>query len=195
MIHMKCLFALLFISLSFSFAAAAFDECESYAIQVPAADLLKTLKVASESLYKDVTSLEVRFDGKGKLSIFYENGVPKLIKMTYINSSGLTFIAQKSFEEIQAGNPLAYENKVKTGKSIIVERGEVFKQGAKYNLNLRIRSGLNPDSYTSYPIQFNSDLSNPNLTSNGNEFSSIIFSPGVSMFSWDGTFKKVDFKN
>jgi hypothetical protein len=192
---MNLFFLTLFVALSFSLSAGAFDDCECPAIQVPASDLLLTLKRASDSLYKDIVSLEVKFDGKGKLSIFYEKGEPKLIKMTYTNSSGVTSISQKSFDDIQSGKALFYENKLKTGKAIIVERGDVFKDGRKYNLNIKIRTGLNPDTYSSYPIQFNSDLNNPHLAANGKEFSSIVISPGISMFAWDGTFKKVDFKN
>lgn len=185
------LLSLLFISLS---AAAGEPDCESTAIQVPAEGLLKTLKAASEGLYKDVASLKVNHDGEGKLSIFYENGVPKLLKMTYTNGKGATSIGQKSFEELAAGKPLNYENKDKPGNAIILEKGPTFINGSKYSLVLKIRSKLDPVQYTSYPIEFESDMAAPKLSAKGKNFKNIIISPGVSWLSWDGTFTKVDFK-
>jgi hypothetical protein len=175
--------------------ANAQEHCESDAIQVPAKDLLNTLKESSESLFKDVSAIEVRFDGKGKLSVFYEKGTPKLIKLSYTNGNGFMSVGVKTFDEIEAHNPLSYENKAKPGKAIVVERGSNFKEGDDYNLLIRIRSGINPDRYISYPIVFHSELNNPRLSSQGREFDSILITPGVSMFTWDGTFKKVEFKN
>lgn len=179
----------LLISLSVN---AAEEDCDS--VPLPAKDLLRTLKAASEGLYKDIAGLKVNHDGEGKLSIFYENGVPKLLKMTYTNAKGVTSIGQKSFDELASGKPLNYENKDKPGNAIILEKGPAFVNGSKYSLVMKIRSKLDPVEYTSYPIEFDSEMSAPKLSSKGKNFKSIVISPGVSWLAWDGTFTKVDFK-
>lgn len=191
---MKILKPLLLTSLLISLPAISQEEdCESTAIQIPAAELLGTMKVISEGLYKDISTLKVNLDGEGKLSVLYEKGVPKLIKLTYTNGDG-TSIIQKSFDEIANGVPLVYENKSKPGKAIILEKGSSFKNGNNFSFSLKVRTSLKPEKHTSYPIEFNSDMTSPKLLSNSKSFKSIVLSPGVSLMSWDGTFKKVEFK-
>lgn len=191
---MKNLRPLLLSSLVMTLPAfAQVEDCESTAIQVPASELLSTMKTVSESLYKDVSSLKVNMDGEGKLSVFYEKGVPKLIKLTYTNGDG-TSVVQKSFDEIGNGNPLIYENKSKPGKAIILEKGNRFKNGNNFSFSLKIRTSLKPEKHTSYPIEFDSNMSSPKLLSNSKSFKNIVLSPGISLMSWDGTFKKVEFK-
>lgn len=183
------------VSLTLSVWAENPEECGDRGIQVPASELLGTLRMASEGLYRDVSGLEVKHDGKGKLSIFFENGVPKLLKMTYTNGNGKTTVGVKSFEDLENNKPLTYENKDKPGSAIILERAHSFREGSKYNLVLKLRSSLNPEKFTSYPIEFDSDMSAPKLSANGMEFKTMVIHPGISWMSWDGTFKKVDFKN
>jgi hypothetical protein len=190
---MKNLKLLLISSLVFFLSAAHSSEmCTS--VQVPAAELLNTLKAVSEGLYKDISFLKVNLDGDGKLSVFYENGEPKLLKLTYTNSKG-TIVVQKSFDELERGIPLVYENKDKPGKAIVLEKTTGFKDGDKYSFKLSIRSGVDPEKHAAHQIDFESDPSGPKLLSNKKPFKNIVLSPGVSMFSWDGTFKKVEFKN
>lgn len=189
---MKNLRPLLLSSLLITLPAVA-EDCESTAVQVPAAELLSTMKAVSENLYKDVSSLKVNMDGEGKLSVFYEKGVPKLIKLTYTNGDG-TSVVQKSFDEIANGHPLIYENKSKPGKAIVLEKGSSFKNGNNFSFSLKVRTSLKPEKHTTYPIDFNSDMSSPKLLSNNKSFKNIVLSPGISLMSWDGTFKKVEFK-
>lgn len=174
-------------------AFAQEEDCDTPAIPLPAREFVSAMAAVTNGLYKDVSSLKVNLDGEGKLSVFFENGKPKLLKMTYKNGKGSSS-GQKTFDDLEKGNPLVYENKDKPGNAIILERGETFQKNGKYSLILKVRSGLNPEKHTSYPIEFDANVDSPKLSSNGKDFKSIVISPGVSMFSWDGTFKKVEFK-
>lgn len=169
------------------------EKCENEAIQIPASALLKTMKAVSEGLYKDVSKLKVNHDGEGKLSVFYEKGEPKLFKLTYTNSKG-TVIIQKSFEELEKGNALVYQNTDKPGKAIVLEKDQSFKNGDKFNFKLSIRTSVDPEKHKSFPVVFNSDVKSPKISSNQKSINNIVISPGISMFKWDGTFTKVEFK-
>jgi hypothetical protein len=156
-------------------------------------DLLNTLKKSSECLYKDIATLKVNMDGEGKLSVFYEKGVPKLLKLTYTNKSGTT-IKQITFDDLAKGKQLIYENPSKKGKAIVFEKADSFKQDKKYKFNLNVRSSVDPEKHATYPLEFDSDESNPKVSSSGNLFGKMVLSPGISFLSWDGTFKKVEFQ-
>lgn len=173
--------------------AAEVDCDPALAIPVAAGELLGTLKSVSEGLYKDIAVLKVNHDGEGKLSVFFEKGVPKILKLTYKNDNG-TVVKQITFDELAKGNPLIYENTDKPGKAIMLEKGPNFKEGS-YDFKLKVRSKLSPEQFQTYPLNFNPDVNSPKVTHNKKTFNKMIISPGVSMFSWDGTFKNVEFKN
>jgi hypothetical protein len=181
------------VFLSFNLSASEID-CESPAILVPGSQVLKTMKTISDNLYKDIATMKVNMDGEGKLSVFYEKGEPKLLKLTYTNSKG-TVIIQKTFEELSKGVPLIYENKDKPGKAIILEKSDSFKNDKKFSFRLKVRTSYDPEKHSSFPIDFEADINTSKVSSNQKQFKNIILSPGVSFLSWDGTFKKVEFNN
>lgn len=169
-------------------------ECDyDQPIPVAAVELLDSMQKISEGLYKDVATLKVNHDGEGKLSVFFENGEPKIIKLTYKNGSG-TVIKQVTFDDLAKGKPLIYENKDKPGKAIVLEKGPNFKKG-NYDFKFKVRSSLDPEKFHSYSIKFDPNVDAPKISYNDKSFKKMIISPGVSMFSWDGTFKNVEFKN
>lgn len=195
MYPMKNLKVLLLLALfSVTQAMCAEVECESSAIQVPAKELLRTMKAVSEGMYKDIATMKVNMDGEGKLSVYYEKGEPKLIKFTYTNGKG-TVVIQKSFEELEKGIPLIYENSERPGKAIVFEKGDVFKRDKSFGFRLKVRSSVDPERHQTFPIDFDPEMSAPKLTTGQRQFRSIVLSPGISMLSWDGTFKRVEFKN
>lgn len=189
---MNYFMALIFIALSFS-AIAEEVMCPVNAPTPQVEELLNSLKKTSECLYKDIASLKVNMDGEGKLSVFYEKGVPKILKLTYTNKSGTT-IKQITFDDLEKGKPLVYENTAKKGKAIVFEKSENFRQDKKFKFTLKVRSSVGPEKHNSYPLEFDSDENNPKVSSSGNSFSKMVLSPGVSFLSWDGTFKKVEFQ-
>ncbi len=156
-------------------------------------NLTKDLGKISSGLYKDITKFKVELDGEGKLSVFYENGEPKILKFTYRNKNGLTVI-QRTFDEIEQGKKIAYENDKKPGESIIFEKGSSFKTNNSFNFKLSIRTSIKPVKYESYPIELKGNEQSPLVIANRKQCKVIALSPGVSFLSWDGTFKKVDFK-
>ena len=187
------LMALLIGHSSLTFAQVEVDCDPALAIPVAAGELLDTLKNVSEGLYKDIATLKVNHDGEGKLSVFFEKGVPKILKLTYKNGNG-TVVKQITFDELAKGNPLIYENTDKPGKAIMLEKGLSFKEG-NYDFKLKVRSKLSPEEFQTYPLNFDPNINSPRVTHNKKTFKKMIISPGVSMFSWDGTFNNVEFQN
>lgn len=186
------LIAFLFLLISLS-AWSQEEHCEQIAIDIPTQALLKTMKTVSEGLYKDIATLKVNMDGEGKLSVYFENGEPKILKLTYKNGKG-TVIKQATFDDLEKGTPLIYENSDIKGKAIVLEKAASFKNGKKYNFKFSVRSKVDPETLTSYPVSFEANPDAPVVSNGGSVFSKIVLSPGVSFFSWDGTFKKVEFK-
>lgn len=169
------------------------EKCESDAVPLPGSDLIKTLEAVSNCLYKDVATLKVKQDGEGKLSIFYENGKPMLLKLFYKNDKG-TMIKEISFADLEKGKQLVFENPDKPGKAMIFQKGKNFQKDGKYNFKLSVRTSLKPVEHNDYEIAFNGDEKNPSITKGGNAFNNIIVTPGVSWLKWTGTFTKVEFK-
>lgn len=168
------------------------DDCEEgVPLMTGAGELLKTLENVSNGLYKNIATMKVNHDGEGVLAVYYENGKPKLLKLTYKNGSG-TVVKQVSFDDLAAGKPLIYENPDKPGKAIVLEKGPNFN-GNHYDFRFKIRSKLKPEEFDTYPIQFKPSVDAPEITYKNKTFKKMVISPGVSMFSWDGTFKKVEF--
>lgn len=192
---MKKLILILIVSMHFSLAVFAQQEdCDKDAIPLPGRELLETMDAVSQGLYKDISKLKVNHDGEGKLSVFYENGRPMLLKLYYKNKKG-TMVKEISFADLERGKPLIFENAEKPGKALIFEKAPVFQNDNTYNFKLSVRISLNPDKYKSYNVAFHSDEKNPAVLTNNKKFKDIIVSPGISWLSWDGTFEKVDFVN
>ena len=192
--NLRICLSVLLVSLSPLKHARADIDCSTIApIPTGTTDLLNSLEAVSNGLYKDIAKMQVNHDGEGKLSVFYEKGEPKILKLTYKNDSGTT-VKQVTFEDLLKGKPLVYENPDKPGKAIVLEKGSNFKSG-NYDFKLKIRSRVSPEEFQTYSINFDSSVESPRVSYNKKDFSKMVISPGISMFSWDGTFKKVEFKN
>jgi hypothetical protein len=133
----------------------------------------------------------VNHDGDGKISVYYEKGVPKILKFSYQNGS---VVITKTFEELEKGEEIVYQNKDHPGKAIILKKSGNFKQDNNYNFNLMLRSKVKPEEHKTYPIEFNSTATAPKIYYKNSQFKQIIISPGISFLSWNGTFTGVNFK-
>lgn len=155
--------------------------------------LLGVLKVASDAQFVKAMDLKVNHDGEGNLAVHYENGKPKLLRLTYKNSGG-----QKSevlsFEEIAKGKEISYEHQDMKGKAIVVRAAKPFEANGRYKFEVRLRSKINPDSYSTHIIDFAADPDKQTMLKDNKAFKQMVISPGIKMFSWDGTFKNVEFK-
>lgn len=154
--------------------------------------MIESLTNICEALYVNVMDLKVSMDGDGQLDVYFEDGEPKILKLTYKNDKG-TVTRQMTFEELAAGKALEYENTAVPGNAIIVNKGPLFDKESGYQFKISIRTSVNPDEYKSYDIDFNSDAQNPTVLFDDKKFKQLTLSPGVSFFSWNGTFKKVEF--
>lgn len=180
--------------ISFHLYAEVEEECpDVVALPEGTKQLISTMETVSRGLYKDVMNLKVNLDGEGQLSIFFENGQPKILKFTYKNKSGTT-VEQITFDDLAQGKALEYENPSIPGKAIVVEKGATFKSGDLFNFKLSFRSGVKPPKYDSHQIELKAKAEPPAVAVNNKNFTQLTLSPGVSFFSWDGTFKKVEFK-
>lgn len=167
------------------------ENCKSASIQLPADKIVGDLSAITGKLFTDVATLKVNHDAEGKLSVYFEKGEPKILKFTYNNNS---VVITKTFEELEKGEEIVYQNKDHPGKAIILKKGEKFKNGDKYSFNLLLRSKKKPEEHKTYPIEFDANATSPKVSYKDSQFKQIVISPGVSFLSWNGTFTGVDFK-
>jgi hypothetical protein len=159
----------------------------------PAPELVKNMREITESLYKDVLSFKVSLDGEGKVSVFFEKGVPKIIRLTYKNGKG-EVSETLTFDQISRGGELSYSNPEKPGTAIAFSKGEKFQQGSHYAFKLKVRTSTDPQSYKTYDLNFDSTYDSPKIKHADKEVKKMVLSPGIKRFSWDGTFKNVEFR-
>lgn len=185
----------LILSLS-SFAYASHEEmCEVLrpSPNVEVDSLVDILRSVSASQFKKAMDLKVNHDGEGSLAVHYENGKPKLLRLTYKNNGGEKSEVL-SFEDIAKGKDISYEHQDMKGKAIIVKAAAPFEQDGRYRFELKLRSKLNPVSYTTHVLDFAAHPDKQQMLKDDKVFKQLVISPGVRMFSWDGTFKKAEFK-
>jgi hypothetical protein len=193
---MKNLINIFFVSLlllsvnSFAQDEISEGDCKSGAILEPAKNIIKDLEAVTAGLYKDIATFKVNHDGEGKLSVYYEKGVPKILKFSYQNGS---VVITKTFEELEKGAEIVYKNNDYPGKAIVLKKSGNFKDGSKYKFNLMLRSKVKPEEHKTYPIEFDSTASAPKLYYKDNKFKSIEISPGLRFLSWNGTFTGAEF--
>ncbi|MFA5582783.1 MAG: hypothetical protein WDA09_01100 [Bacteriovoracaceae bacterium] len=187
----------LILSVSFTSLAGAApgEECPPPLIEANREldGLVHVLRSVSNAQFKKALDLKVNHDGEGSLSVHYENGKPKLLRLTYKNSGG-----EKSevitFDDIAKGKDISYEHQDMKGKAIIVKAATPFENGGKYRFELKLRSKIKPDSYTTHILDFAAHPEKQQMLKDNKVFKQLIISPGIKMFSWDGTFKKADFR-
>lgn len=171
------------------------ENCNPGVIPAVADAPVRMVDAIMSGMYKEIISLKVNHDGEGSLSVYYEDGKPTILRMTYKSKKGLV---EKSIP-LDGSRPLVYENPDIPGPAIVVEKLPGSQPG-KMQFQLKVRSELRPElpekgTFTSYKIDFDTDINNPSVTHRGKPFKKVVIAPGVSMFSWDGTFKRVDFKD
>lgn len=179
----------LFLSLSPAWASDSLD-CQTSEGEVTR--LMDSMKKVEDGLYKNIFDLKVNHDGEGKISVFYEKGEPKILKLYYKNSKG-EVSKTVTFEDLENGKELIYENKDIPGKAIVLSKGSPYKDGDNFKFKLSYRSGM-PDKFSSQTLDFDSTYASPKVAVNGKTFKQMVLSPGISMFAWDGTFKKIEFR-
>ena len=167
------------------------EDCKSEAILSPVNNLIDELDAVTGKLYKDIATFKVNHDGDGRLSVYFEKGVPKIIKFAYKNNS---VVITKTFEELEKGSEIIYENKDHPGRAIILKKGENFKTGDKYSFSLMLRSRVKPEEHKLFPIEFDSNPSAPKVYYKDAPFKQIVISPGVRFLRWNGTFSGADFR-
>lgn len=179
----------LFLSLSPAWANDSLD-CQTSEGEVTR--LMDSMKKVENGLYKNIFDLKVNHDGEGKISVFYEKGEPKILKLHYKNDKG-EVSRTITFEDLENGKELVYENKDIPGKAIVISKGNPYQAGDQFKFKMSYRSGM-PDKYSSQTLDFDSTYASPNVAANGKKFKQMVLSPGINMFAWDGTFKKIEFK-
>lgn len=200
---MKNLKILLFLS-CLIIAAPSFSEddenCDPTKLREGAEDQLAAqVKKITDTMYKEVFSFKVNMDGEGKVSVFYEKGVPVAMKLTYLKKKKET-VKELTVEEFKKGAVLSFENPDKPGDAISFSKDASFLSGDKFRFKLNVRDSYTKkgdkfeSGYKTYPIVLDPNNGSPKIQQNGQSFTKMTLDPGVKMLSWDGTFKKVEFK-
>ena len=190
----KAAFVLSIVSLQPAWVMAE-EEClpPSYEGTTEVEGLVNTLRAVSASQFKKVMDLKVNHDGEGSLSVHYENGKPKLLRLTYKNSGGEKSEVL-SFADIAKGKDISYEHQDMKGKAIIVKAASPFESNGRYKFEVKLRSKVKPDNYAVHVLDFAAHPEKQTMLKDSKVFKQMVISPGIKMFSWDGTFKNVEFK-
>jgi hypothetical protein len=143
-----------------------------------------------------VAELNISHDGKGKLTVSYENGKASSIKFFYQNKYNITEI-EKSFDELSRGESIIFKHPWDSSRpAIILEPLEShFKNGDTYNFKLKALSDYNGNYFTTYLVGFYSSSLSPTLFYNNAKFNLIEIKPRINLskLSWDGSFSDVRF--
>lgn len=187
-------FLTLFILLSSSSLLAEIDEdCVQPTVMPVRAESTKDYSKIARELFKPVVGLEVRYDGEGALSVYFENGEPKSLRLYYKDREGVVTDKNISFEDLKAGKQLIYENQQYPGKAITVEKNEPFKANNDYQFKVIVRTKL-PDGYTPYSISFHAHPEKHSVQHEGEKFRKLEFIPGRKRITkWNGTFEDLLF--
>ncbi len=189
---MKPLF--LYLMLCLVFSAHAVDEDCVQGPEDTLTNFIGDLSKINDSMYKKVLDLKVNHDGEGHLSVFNDGqGNPQLLKLTYKSKGGTVMNKVLTFKELADGKSLWYESDDIKGKAIVVEKAEPFSSNKTFQFKVKVRSSLNPEKFLSNVVKFQAD--SHTIMNNNKPFKTIVLSPGISFFSWDGTFKKIEFKD
>lgn len=190
-------FKLLFVAVTLFSSVGAFAlepwDCQNETEVGPVTQFIDSYKKVENGMYKNIFDMKVNMDGEGKISVYYEKGEPKILKLSYNNKKG-EVTKTITFEELAQGKELIYENKDIPGKAIVLSKGEPFNSGDDFKFKMGYRSGVKPDKLSNVNLSFDSTYASPKVAANGKEFKKMVLSPGVSFLSWDGTFKKVEFQ-
>jgi hypothetical protein len=188
---------LMILFLSHSFATYSHSDnlnCETEAIPPVGSGPVSMVSMVMGGMFKSISTLKVDYDGQGSLSVFYNNGKPSLLRLTYKNEKG-TFDKTISLD---GSAPLVYENPEIPGPAIIVEKiPGASADGLQFELKVRreVRRDLPAGGiFSSFKIDLSTDMNKPTVSHAGKPFKEVLISPGISFFKWDGTFKKVNFK-
>lgn len=176
-------------------AVAGSEKCdEGLAAALPAEELVKTMEAIHEKLYRPVATMKINNDGQGAISIFYENGVPKAIQIKYKDGKGKVNIIDKEISKIEKGDFLAYPDN--SAPALKLSKGPgTFKNGDHYHFNFSVRTELNPDKFTVFPLILDANKSKPKFSGPSGQFNNVELVPQISWkLEWKGTFdKKVKF--
>jgi hypothetical protein len=187
-------FLILYLMLCLVFSAHAVEEDCEQGTPDTLSTLMEDLSKINDSMYKKVLDLKVNHDGEGHLSVFKDKqGTPQLLKLTYKSKGGTVMNKVLTFKELAEGKSLWYESDDIKGKAIVVEKAEPFATNKTFQFKVKVRSSLSPEKFLSNVVKFQAD--SHTILNNNKPFKTIVLSPGISFFSWDGTFKKIEFKN
>lgn len=190
----KILFIFTFLlSSSFALSRTPYLSCAPQSIDE---EFIDDFSKAVDGMYKEIATLKVKYKGEYKISVFFEDDQPKILRLS--NSDDKTSITIP-FSDLAEGKPLAYEDPSKPGKALYLEKNETFLKDGKYQLIFAIRSEMpskdkEEAKFTKYPIVLDANPSNPALYKDDKKVAKIEVSPNISWLKWTGTFDKPTFK-
>lgn len=170
------------------------EDCSQNPSELPVQvhELIGSLRAISNAQFKKVMDLKVNMDGSGSLAVHYENGKPTHLRLSYKNKGG-EMNQVLSFDDIAKGKEIAYEHPDMKGKAIIVKARKPFESDGRFKFEVKLRSKIGPDQYNAHSIDLAAHPEKQVVLKDEKMFKQMVISPGVKMFSWDGTFKSVEF--
>lgn len=173
-------------------------NCQALPAIAPSAveALAEPVLQAAQQSYTKLLDLKVNHGGKGDLSILLNPaGEIEAVKFYYKDEDGVKAYVVTS-EEFNQGKAIQYQPKdgnVSPLKLSVV-RPPGLNPGKGGTFNLTIATKLDPPYYREHMVKLSQDDGKWVVDALGVRTKEVILSPGVSFFSWDGTFQKVEFK-
>lgn len=191
-------YALMF-ALLLSGTAMADDDCQ---FLPPIAgdgvtNLSRDVLQASQQLYSKVVDLRVRLAGSGDLSVLVnDEGEVEAVRFNYRDKKDVK-VLNITARELNQGMLLEYPalNGAVSPLKLSVVRPPGLDPSTGGTFKLEIATSLDPAKFTSYQIKLGKSGNAWGVNQGSARVKEVIIHPGVSMFSWDGTFQKIEFKN
>jgi hypothetical protein len=152
---------------------------------------------ATQESYKKLVNISVKHAGNGDLSILVnESNEIVAVRFNYRDGDDVK-ILNVTAEELNSGKSLEYpgQDGAVSPLRLSVARPPGLIPGSGATFNLDIATDLDPLKLQNYQLK---------LTKSGNSWSvahgnkaqvnDVVIHPGISWASWNGTFKKIEFK-
>lgn len=190
--------AFLLFSMLCSGTVVAVENCSlDTSLSDTAFELVEEMVRLTEPLATKVISLKVNYDGSGAVRVLTDaSGNLIGIRLDYKDSDGEAMQETKTVEQFNKGDSLAFKVEGEKNHPLMLEAksGTVLSKEKGGSFSFSLMTSKDPLKYVHYPL----DLIRVNGVWKVKKADKVVIKttiePNISLFSWDGTFKKAIFE-